>query len=145
MSPLELTQCEAWAEVNRASHVTDHHALAAGFPGDSDRSITERTQPKKGKYVCISVCMWGCVKVFECIFRSVRGVKRTGMQDKRAITSYFRFAQRRRLPMFTAQALASNTCSGPKTWGGVLQGLPTGFTGDWGRSAEFEPKQHLQG
>lgn len=53
--------------------------------------------------------------MFECIFRSVRGVKRTGMQDKRAITSYFRFAQRRRLPMFTAQALASNTCSGPKT------------------------------
>lgn len=69
--------------------------------------------------------------MFGCIFRSVRGVKRAGMQDKRAITSYFRFAQRRRLPTFTARALASNAHGGPRTCRGgvVLDGFPITFTG----------------
>lgn len=69
--------------------------------------------------------------MFECIFRSVLGVKRVGMQKKGEITSYFRFAQRQRLPALTARALASNARGGPRTCqGGLLESLPIAFTGD---------------
>lgn len=60
-------------------------------------------------------------------------MKRRRMWNKTAAASYFGFAQKRELPSFTAQALASRACSGPRICQGPwLDGFLIVFTGGLG-------------